>query len=245
MAAMPTHPRLKLLPDGPFIEIDGDALFLGRDCHFASRIPALKNKVVSNRQCCVKHESSGQWTLEDLGSTNGTWLRNERLTHKVALVSGDVFSLGRAGPKLQCDLPMPVDPNATLKEDDLAAAETLLESPEGSAERPFKVGTTPQVTLRHEGTGHEFVAKGYTVIIGRDPKAAQVVIRSDDEKHVSGRHAEIQFHSDGAVVVRDLGSRNGTWLNDRPLIGDMPLQVGDRLLLGNKPTVLLVVKLEK
>ncbi len=242
---MAMHPRLKILPDGPFIEIDGDALFLGRDCHLAARIPALKNKVVSNRQCCIKHESDGSWTLEDLHSTNGTWLKNERISQKVALASGDVFSLGRAGPRLQCDLPLAVDPNATMKEDDLEAAETLLESPDGSAERPYKVGATPQVKLRHEKTGQTFSAKGYTIIIGRDPKAAQVVIRSDEEKHVSGRHAEIQFHSDGAIVVRDLGSRNGTWVNDRRVIGDVPLQKGDKLLLGNAPTVLIVEALEK
>jgi len=58
---MPIHPCLKILPDRPFIEIDGDALFLGRDCQLASRIPALKKKVVSNRQCCVKRESDGRW----------------------------------------------------------------------------------------------------------------------------------------------------------------------------------------
>jgi len=44
--------------------------------------------------------------------------------------------------------------------------------------------------------------------------------------------------------VRDLGSRNGTWLNDRALAGDAPLRVGDRLLLGNAPTLLLVDALE-
>ena len=240
---MAEHPRLKLLPDGPFIEIDGDALYLGRDCHLAASIPALKNKVVSNRQCCIKREANEQWTLEDLGSTNGTWLRNERLAHKAVLASGDVFSLGRAGPKLQCELPVSVDPGATLKEDEMGAAETVLESGDGSAERPFKVGRTPQLTLRHEGTGQVFEVKGYTIAIGREP-AAQIVIRADDEKHVSGRHTEIQFRSDGSVVVRDLGSRNGTWLNDRPLKGEAPLKVGDRLLLGNKPTVLVVVALQ-
>jgi pSer/pThr/pTyr-binding forkhead associated (FHA) protein len=87
---MAEHPRLMLLPDGPHIEIDGDSLFLGRDCHLAATIPALKNKVVSNRHCCFKHEPDGHWTIEDLGSTNGTWLRGNRLAKREALVSGDV-----------------------------------------------------------------------------------------------------------------------------------------------------------
>jgi hypothetical protein len=48
------HPKLKLLPDGPFIEIDWDWLFLGRDCPLAQQVAELQNKVVSNRHCCIK-----------------------------------------------------------------------------------------------------------------------------------------------------------------------------------------------
>jgi pSer/pThr/pTyr-binding forkhead associated (FHA) protein len=252
---MTEHPRLKLLPDGPFIEIDGGALFLGRDCHLAATIPALQNKVVSNRHCCFKQEPDGRWTIEDLGSTNGTWLKGKRLAGREHLKSADVVSLGKNGPRLECLLPRPVEPAAgageTMLESDfgsgetvLAAEETVLASPDGSAERPFKVGKTPHVTLRHERTKQEYSAKGYTIVIGRDATAAQIVVRSDQEKHVSGRHAEIQFRSDGAVVIRDLGSRNGTWVNDRPVKGDVPLRANDRILLGNKPTVLVVEALE-
>jgi pSer/pThr/pTyr-binding forkhead associated (FHA) protein len=253
---MAEHARLKLLPDGPFIEIDGDALYLGRDCHLAAGVPVLKNKVVSNRHCCFKQEPGGRWTIEDLGSTNGTWLKGTRLTKPEPLRSGDVVSLGHNGPRFECLLSQPVaeGPGATMPESDLevpassvermAAAETVLAMPEGSAERPFKVGRTPHVMLRHELTGEQFSISGYTIVIGRDPAAAQVVVRSKGEKHVSGRHAEIQFHSDGSVVVRDLASRNGTWLNDRPLKEAAPLKVGDRLLLGNAPTVLIVVALD-
>ncbi len=251
---MAEHPRLKLLPDGPFIEIDGGALYLGRDCHLAATIPALKNKVVSNRHCCFKQEPDGHWTIEDLGSTNGTWLKGQRLGKRETLRSGDVVSLGHNGPRLECLLPQPADEGAgaTMLESDFGAgetvlaepSETVLASPDGSAERPFKVGKTPHVTLRHERTKQEFSAKGYTIVIGRDPTSAQVVVRSDQEKHISGRHAEIQFHSDGAVVLRDLGSRNGTWLNDRPVKGDVSLKVKDRILLGAAPTVLVVAALE-
>lgn len=241
---MATNPRLKVLPDGPFIEIDGDALYLGRDCILVTVINVLSNKVVSNRHCCIKHEPDGQWTLEDLKSTNGTWLRNDRLRSKTALVSGDVFSLGRLGPRFQCDLPLPVDPNATMREDELAAAATILELPEGSAERPYKVGRTPEVALRHDRTGQEFSAKGYTIVLGREANAVQIFIKSDEEKHISARHAEIQFRAGGVVVLRDLGSRNGTWLNDTPVKAETPIRIGDRLVLGAPATTLTVAKLD-
>jgi hypothetical protein len=159
-------------------------------------------------------------------------------------MSGDLFSLGRFGPKLQCEIPLPVDPNATLREDEFAAAATVLGSPEGSAEHPFKVGKTPVVAVRHQRTKEDFEGKGYTVVIGRDPGSAQIVIRSDEEKHVSARHAEIQFRSRGVVVIRDLGSKNGTRLNDVPVKAETELKVGDVLELGAPATTLHVTKLE-
>jgi pSer/pThr/pTyr-binding forkhead associated (FHA) protein len=115
---------------------------------------------------------------------------------------------------------------------------------DGSSVHPFRLAGTPTVRLTRERTGEELVASGQRIVIGRDPEAAQILIRSDDERHVSGRHAEIAFFADGRAVVRDLGSRNGTWLNDIRLKAEAPLEVGDKLVLGNAPTVLVVAALE-
>jgi pSer/pThr/pTyr-binding forkhead associated (FHA) protein len=239
------NPRIQLLPSGPFIEIDGGSLYLGRDCHLAQKIPALTNRVVSNRHCCMKRVKNNDWTIEDLKSTNGTWLNGARLESPAAIHNGDVFSLGRAGPRfgwlLNPTLP-PAGAATMLEPED--AESTLLEDADGSDERPFRVGKTPEVTVRHQRTGQEFTAKGYTIVLGRDPDGAQVVIRSDDQRHVSSRHAEIQFRSDRTVVLRDLDSRNGTWLNDRPVKHEAQLKVGDRIVLGASATTLLVSRLD-
>jgi serine phosphatase RsbU (regulator of sigma subunit) len=48
---------------------------------------------------------------------------------------------------------------------------------------------------------------------------------------VSREHAEIRVDGDCARV-RDLGSRNGTWINDRRCEGEEPLAPGDQLRLG-------------
>jgi EAL domain-containing protein (putative c-di-GMP-specific phosphodiesterase class I) len=51
-----------------------------------------------------------------------------------------------------------------------------------------------------------------------------------DDGHVSKAHAEI--YSDGAALrIRDLGSRNGTYVNTRP-IADAPLHEGDAVRIG-------------
>lgn len=68
------------------------------------------------------------------------------------------------------------------------------------------------------------------VMIGRGPDAH---LRLDPYKDlsVSGRHALLVPSSDG-WVVRDLGSTNGTWVNDQRLDADQPLRDGDRIRLG-------------
>jgi hypothetical protein len=58
-----------------------------------------------------------------------------------------------------------------------------------------------------------------------------VEIRLDDP-FASARHARIwrQGHS---IVIEDLGSTNGTYLNEQPLTGPQPLHAGDRIRIGD------------
>jgi phosphoserine phosphatase RsbU/P len=49
---------------------------------------------------------------------------------------------------------------------------------------------------------------------------------------VSREHAEITVEG-GSARIRDLGSRNGTWINDRRCEGETSLGPGDRLRLGS------------
>jgi phosphoserine phosphatase RsbU/P len=64
--------------------------------------------------------------------------------------------------------------------------------------------------------------------IGRVPPNDVLVA----DKTVSREHAEIVVDGDSARV-RDLGSRNGTWINDRACEGEAPLAPGDQLRLGS------------
>ena len=49
---------------------------------------------------------------------------------------------------------------------------------------------------------------------------------------VSRRHTEI-FEQDGRLMVRDLGSLNGTFVNNQKIEGDQPLEPNQLLTLGN------------
>jgi two-component system, cell cycle response regulator len=51
---------------------------------------------------------------------------------------------------------------------------------------------------------------------------------------VSRHHAVVERNPAGLCwVLRDLNSKNGTWLNDAPLQGEAPLRHGDRLKIGS------------
>ena len=52
------------------------------------------------------------------------------------------------------------------------------------------------------------------------------------DSSVSHRHARI-YHSDGEWYVEDLGSTNGTYLNEELLGGPRPLHPGDRVRIGD------------
>ncbi|MFO7609471.1 MAG: SpoIIE family protein phosphatase [Candidatus Krumholzibacteriia bacterium] len=79
------------------------------------------------------------------------------------------------------------------------------------------VGTVEGKQVRHE------VAQG-VLVVGRGAEAGlRLPVAS-----VSRRHAEI--HRDGdRVMLEDLGSRNGTKVNGRPVSGTTALQAGDRI----------------
>src|SRR5215212_5891694 len=57
-----------------------------------------------------------------------------------------------------------------------------------------------------------------------------IVLRSDD--YASGRHAQLTRHG-GLLYVEDLGSTNGTFVNDRKTVGATPLRHGDTVRVGS------------
>jgi FHA domain len=53
-----------------------------------------------------------------------------------------------------------------------------------------------------------------------------------EDSFASTRHARLVPHGD-VIVLEDLGSTNGTYLNDEPLRGPQPLHPGDRIRIGD------------
>jgi predicted component of type VI protein secretion system len=84
----------------------------------------------------------------------------------------------------------------------------------------------------------EIPLKKEKFLIGR---AKECALRAGSEA-ISRRHCAILRHADG-YTVRDLGSRNGTHVNDVRITAEVPLKAGDELRVG--PLKFRVAAIEK
>ena len=84
------------------------------------------------------------------------------------------------------------------------------------------------VTLEPKDRRGTTFALGATVTIGRETDNTIVIT---DDAYISSRHATISM-ADGHVVIDDLGSCNGTYLNGAKLTQRHTVHTGDRIQVG-------------
>lgn len=99
----------------------------------------------------------------------------------------------------------------------------------GDDRRPFKLKMVEPATAQVFPLGEE-------VTIGRAPGCSVPLF---DDTFVSQLHARVYLR-EGQPFVEDLGSTNGTFLNQTRVTGTMPLSRGDRLQVGQ--TVLEILQ---
>jgi hypothetical protein len=75
---------------GATFPLEGDQLSIGRD---SSNSVAINDAEISRKHARLTFQG-GKYVVEDLGSTNGTFVNGQRLVSAVVLKSGDVVSFG-------------------------------------------------------------------------------------------------------------------------------------------------------
>jgi hypothetical protein len=75
---------------GAVFPLEGDQLIIGRD---AVNAVAINDAEVSRKHTRLTFQG-GKYVIEDLGSTNGTFVNGQRLVSSTVLKPGDVVSLG-------------------------------------------------------------------------------------------------------------------------------------------------------
>lgn len=78
------------------------------------------------------------------------------------------------------------------------------------------------------GQGQAYVLQDAVSTLGRTPDNTIVI----DSPRISRHHAQIRLLPEGAVI-EDMGSTNGTQVNDRPLTGPRRLAHGDIIALAD------------
>jgi ABC-type multidrug transport system ATPase subunit/pSer/pThr/pTyr-binding forkhead associated (FHA) protein len=160
---------------------------------------------VSGHHCRLTEEGPG-YVLEDLGSTNGTFVNGKRLepASPVAVSSSDHVSLGRSVPFPWAEIPRKA-PTARAAPTERAATRFM-------SEQPSPQGALPNtLSLR-----------GESMVLGRDPQADHVL----DDPMVSWRHARLT-RTAASTFVQDLGSTNGTFVNGRRITSRVAVKPGD------------------
>jgi pSer/pThr/pTyr-binding forkhead associated (FHA) protein len=98
-----------------------------------------------------------------------------------------------------------------------------------------EVDAFPQAVLAFQmGERELIVSLVATNLIGRAPDNTVVL----QDETISARHARITYTA-GQWILEDLGSKNGTYVNDLPLEQALVVTYGDRLTFGSLTALLM------
>ena len=203
--------------------IEDYPLWIGRKgCHVE-----LAESDLSLRHCSISLQGD-DLIARDADSHMGTFLDGQRIietsisdgTHLLrvgsALVS--IEPTGEPGALVE---PIRGDAEAPIEEAELAHKITQ------RTPAPAAAPATRPVLICIDGAlnGQEFEIPASGLVVGREGH-----VRVPDE-FLSRRHFEVGPDADGSIRVRDLGSRNGTFLNTLPA-HDTRVQSGDEIRAG-------------
>jgi pSer/pThr/pTyr-binding forkhead associated (FHA) protein len=200
-------PRLVDAANGRELVLNSGLNTVGRE----SADVVLPDPTVSRRHAQVTL-TEGQLLVEDLGSTNGTFVggRPIRSGESATAFAGDAIRFGNVNLTLAL-------PGGPARPADAAAQ---VAAPVAAA--PSEDRGEPVATLRL-ADGIEFSLYEGVNSIGR--RSSNNIVLPD--AFASGRHAEIECRTDGTATLTDLGSTNGTFVNGERVTPNTPLPLSN------------------
>lgn len=170
-----------------------------------------------SREHCLLVYNADAYEVQDLNSTNGTFVNGQRVTSGRPLRSGQFIELGEM---------VTLEYQQNLQ--DVSNVQERLAPPQPA--RPKPAVTAQQYALVVEigpSARRIYTLKDDTITVGRD--LSNDIVIQDPE--VSRWHLQLLRTPDG-FAVKDLGSTNGSVLNGMRLTSTRPLKVFDTLELG-------------
>ena len=193
------------------LAVAGEVIRLGRDTACEVPIDPIAFPKVSGVHARIESTPRG-FVLVHLSQSNKTLLNDTPVETSSLVKPGDWIRLGFTGPTIEIlEIAASQEPpvRATGFNATVLADSRQLAMLRGSAR-------TQRFELGNGG------------VIGRDAKVAQYQL---DHPHVSRNHASLALRGDG-VVLADLGSSNGTYVNGVRLSRPTTLNPGDRIDIG-------------
>lgn len=187
--------------------VNTEVVTIGR----ATNSDVVINDPLVSRQHAQINRKGDRYQITDLGSTDGTRVNNILLKPNIPhfLANGDTISIGNSELRLADDeAPTAVKVQKPLDEQPTVAAKHLL-----ADETVF----VSQLDLR----GRQ------SLTIGRDSQNDTAI----NHPSVSRFHARLERQS-GSVIIKDLNSTNGTYLNGRAVKEERVLKVNDNIRIG-------------
>ncbi|MCR4924700.1 MAG: FHA domain-containing protein [Clostridiales bacterium] len=177
----------------------------------------LNYPTVSRYHAVISRRENG-WIVADTYSKTGVYVNEQRINKRAEIFDGDIIVFGSAVFSFSV--------NEELIETAKPKEEESVEKPK-EAENETKPVKKPLPTITNSQTGEVFQLHSGENRVGRDP-SSDIYIQVQS---VSRNHASMgRVH--GEWIVKDNGSRYGTFLNSQPVSKAEFLKDGDVINVG-------------
>lgn len=171
---------------------------------------------------CQEKDGGYQWQLRDLKSTNGTFLRVQRLVlrnGKELLLGGRRYAFRHPGVVVDA-----IPASAVQQSPGSRVTQAFARVPSDAALQL----TARLVELTADGEGREFLLGEEASWIGSNPSECRLVVSGDP--FIDPRHARFYRDNRGRWVVEDSKSLNGVWVR----VEHVPLDNASEFQLGGQ-----------
>lgn len=217
--------RLVSLTDGREYAVDVVPFVIGRD---ATANLVVESDLVSRRHAELLTVPGGN-SLVDL-SNNGVWVNGRRITAPVMLRQGDMIRVGESDFRYHL-----ADRDAAPAGADTRLGNTIVglqavRRPPPIPDTPAPRSAEPLATLlvkRGQRKGERLEVRTPVTNIGRG-EYNDIAL---PDASISANHAKLQL-KEGIWVLTDLGSTNGSRVDDETVRGEVALSPGAQIALG-------------
>lgn len=205
----------------PTITFDLPRVIIGRGESCDLRLP---DPSVSLLHASIRQRGS-DYIIVDEGSSNGTFVGPVRLAPQAPRVvrNGDSIRVGRLWIDIRLEATATLTQSPLLTKD--LALQLVSHTLKAQGEPAF-----PQLVVTEgegEGTVLALEIQEYRYVLGRSATADLVI----HDTNSSRRHVEV-WRQGGNVLIRELGSKNGSKMDGSYILPDKPIEWRDGAVLG-------------